>query len=151
VRPQLVAAVCCCCWWATSVAVAPPTVPEDFWPAAPPSPRVTPQVGAPRPHIILHVTDDQGWANVGYHNEGHVLTPTMDRLATQEGVRLERHYAFQWCAPSRAALLTGRESYHVLQGTAHADGLPTAVTRGMTMLPRKLQSVGYTTHQIGKW
>ena len=141
-----------------------PTIPPTFWPPAPPSPRVAPKKGAPRPHIILHLTDDQGWANVGYHNPAHVITPTMDHLATKEGIRFERHYAFQWCAPSRASLMTGRESYHVLQGTHRApaaDGeaagagagpgaLPTAVTRGMTMLPRKLQSVGYTTHQIGK-
>lgn len=147
---QLLACACCCHHW-TRGSAAPPTVPDDFWPAAPPSPRVTPRAGAPRPHIILHVTDDQGWANVGYHNEGHVLTPTMDRLATKEGVRLERHYAFQWCAPSRAALLTGRESYHVLAQGGGGGDLPAAVTRGMTMLPKKLQSVGYTTHQIGKW
>jgi arylsulfatase I/J len=111
---------------------------------------VAPKAGAPRPHIILHVTDDQGWANVGYHNKGHVLTPTMDRLATEEGIRFERHYAFQWCAPSRASLLTGRLPYHVLEGTQGSSmwppgkgGVtPTAVTRGMTMLPKKLQSVG---------
>eukprot|EP00729_Bicosta_minor_P022461 gene22461-9870_t len=166
---------------APPAAATPPNVPHDFWPPAPPCPRVPPRAGAPRPHILLHLTDDQGWANVGYHNKEHVLTPTMDRLATQEGIRFERHYAFQWCAPSRAALMTGRESYHVLQG-AHAPAvdaldldngsappppsssssspppppsspppLPTAVTRGMTMLPRKLQSVGYVTHHIGKW
>lgn len=129
-----------------------PTVPRDLWPPAPPSPRVTPRPGAPRPHVIMHVTDDQGWANVGYHNPGHVITPTMDRLATQEGIRLERHYAFQWCAPSRASLLTGRDVYHVLGAAGKGpEDLPTAVTRGMTMLPRKLQAVGYTTHQVGKW
>lgn len=87
----------------------------------------------------------------------------MDRLATQEGLRFERHYAFQWCAPSRASLMTGRLTYHVLEGKtpfsprwpdeipAGASGfVPTPVTRGMTMLPRKLQTVGYTTHQVGK-
>jgi arylsulfatase A-like enzyme len=117
---------------------------------------VVPKVGAPQPHIILHLTDDQGWANVGYHNKGHVITPTMDRLATEEGVRFERHYAFQWCAPSRASLLTGRLPYHVLEGGGEqvwppGPGLgptPTAVTRGMTMLPKKLQSVGYTTYVL---
>lgn len=100
---------------------------------------------------LVVIMDKRAVRRSRYHNEGHVLTPTMDRLATKEGVRLERHYAFQWCAPSRASLLTGRESYHVLEGGGGVDSLPTAVTRGMTMLPKKLQSVGYTTHQIGKW
>ena len=153
---------------------AAPTLPSDFWPPAPLSPRVAPRKGAPRPHIIIHMTDDQGWANVGYHNPTHVITPTMDRLATKEGIRFERHYAFQWCAPSRASLMTGRLPYHVLEdwtppkasppsstppsppsskppSTQAGHRTPTAVTRGMTMLPRKLQTVGYTTHQIGKW
>ena len=35
-------------------------VPSDWWPAAPPQPRVAPTEGAPQPHIIIHVTDDQG-------------------------------------------------------------------------------------------
>jgi hypothetical protein len=66
------------------------------------------------------------------------------------------------CAPSRASLLTGREVYHVLDDGAYGDVFvppgeqagskrtSAAVTRGMTMLPRKLQTVGYITHQVGK-
>ena len=104
----------------------------------------------------------EGWANVGYHNPEHVHTPSMDNLAVNEGIRFERHYAFQWCAPSRAALMTGRLPYHIYEGcqgqawppgpdgSTSADPCsnitPVAVTRGMTMLPKKLQSVGYTTY-----
>ena len=43
-----------------------------------------------RPHILLWVTDDQGWGNVGYHNP-IVQTPHMDKLSS-EGIRLDRHY-----------------------------------------------------------
>jgi len=120
----------------------PPT-PVPPQPPAPPCPPVAPTPNAPRPHIVLFVIDDQGWANVGYHNPGNVITPNSDQLA-KEGIRLERHYSFRWCAPSRSALMTGRLPYHVLEKTNY-------VTRGMTFLPRKLQSVGYTTHQLGKW
>ena len=157
---------------ATSTRVAPgpdERVPDDLWPPAPACEKTAPKQGAPQPHIILHVTDDQGWANVGYHNKGHVITPAMDRLATEEGIRFERHYAFQWCAPSRASLLTGRLPCHVLESTApgrffpagvapdkssqdshptsRGKVTPTAVTRGMTMLPKKLQSVGCESQQ----
>ena len=68
-------------------------------------------------------------------NPGNVITPNMDALATT-GVVLDRHYTYRWCAPTRSALMTGRLPYHVLQNTDH-------VSRGFTMLPRKLGQVGY--------
>jgi arylsulfatase A-like enzyme len=40
--------------------------------------------------------------------------------------------------------MTGREPYHVLQGTNYVSG-------GMNMIPAKLKQVGYVTHQVGKW
>jgi hypothetical protein len=117
-----------------------PAPPE---PPLPPWTPIEPKPGALRPHILLWVVDDQGWANVGYHNKDHVLTPTTDQLAS-EGVKLDRQYTYRWCAPTRAALLTGRLPYHVLQNTDHID-------RGFSLLPAKLRQVGYHTHQIGKW
>ena len=47
-----------------------------------------------KPHIILWLVDDQGWANAGFHNK-HVITPTMDTLA-KEGALLDRHYTAPW-------------------------------------------------------
>ena len=117
----------------------PPT-PE---PPAPPLPPLPPDPSAPRPHIVMWVVDDQGWANIGFHNPGNVHTPTTDALAS-EGIKLDRHYTYRWCAPTRSALMTGRLPYHVLQTTDH-------VHRGFNMLHAKLKQVGYATHQIGKW
>lgn len=91
----------------------------------------------------MFIVDDLGWANVGYNNPANVKTPTADSLAS-DGITLHRHYTFQWCAPTRAAFMTGRLPYHVLQTTNHVD-------RGFSMLPAKLKQVGYQTHQIGKW
>ena len=84
---------------------------------------------------MLWVVDDQGWANIGYNNPGNVHTPVADALAA-DGVVLERQYAYPWCAPSRASLMTGRLPYHVSQTT----GL---VARGYTFLPAKLKELGY--------
>ena len=119
---------------------APTPAPE---PPAPVLPPLTPDPSAPRPHLIMWVVDDQGWANIGYHNPEHVQTPVADELAAA-GVKLDRHYTYRWCAPTRSALLTGRLPYHVLQTTNHVD-------RGFAMLPAKLKQVGYAAHQIGKW
>ena len=80
--------------------------------------------------------------DAGYNNPANVKTPTADSLAS-DGITLHRHYTFQWCAPTRAAFMTGRLPYHVLQTTNHVD-------RGFSMLPAKLKQVGYQTHQIGQ-
>jgi arylsulfatase A-like enzyme len=82
-------------------------------------------------------------AQVGYHNPGHVNTPNMDALSSG-GIRLDRHYTAYTCGPSRSSLLSGRLPHHVNQ---YGDE---RVPRGFTLLPRKLQQVGYATHQIGK-
>lgn len=60
------------------------------------------------PNIVLIVTDDQGWADVGYHND-EVRTPNIDRLCNL-GVELDAHYVQPQCTPTRVALMTGR--YH---------------------------------------
>lgn len=110
--------------------------------AAPPS--------APQPNILLILSDDQGWADVGWH--GSVIqTPNLDRLAA-EGARLEQFYVMPVCSPTRAALMTGRYPMRL--------GLQTGVIRpwadyGMPLeertLPQALREAGYTTAICGKW
>ncbi len=107
---------------------------------------VPPKTGAPRPHIVLFVIDDFGWSSLGLHNEAGANgthTPNMDAAAS-EGILLDRHYTFRWCAPTRASFMTGRMPYHVLEATNVASG-------GMNMIAAKLRQVGYRTHQVGKW
>ena len=62
---------------------------------------------AERPNLLLIVTDDQGWADVGCYGARDFATPNLDRLA-REGARLTSFYAAQpVCSASRAAILTG--------------------------------------------
>ena len=109
-----------------------------------PLPATQPAAGAARPHIVLFVVDDYGFAGIGAHAaaEGLTHTPNFD-AAVSEGVLLERHYTFFWCAPTRAAFMTGRLPYHVMESGNFVSG-------GMNMLPAKLKQVGYKTHQVGK-
>ena len=80
-----------------------------------------------RPHILLVLADDYGWNNIGYHRAStapptdphtarqaaaEVHTPNLDALAAG-GVKLERHYSYKICGPSRASLQSGRLAIHV--------------------------------------
>ena len=64
-------------------------------------------VATARPNILLIVSDDQGYNDLGLLNPD-IQTPHLDQLAS-EGVRLTNFYV-TWpaCTPSRGSLLTGR-------------------------------------------
>ncbi|CAC5416714.1 ARSB [Mytilus coruscus] len=103
-----------------------------------------------RPHIVLVVSDDQGWNDVSWHNP-EVLTPNMDNLAKQ-GVRLENHYVHPQCSPSRGAILTGKYSHRLgLQFGAIIPNEAKFLPESATLLPEKLKEMGYSTHMTGKW
>ncbi len=62
--------------------------------------------GASKPHIVLFVSDDMGWNEVGFHGS-KIDTPNIDKLA-KDGLQLDRFYVHPICSPTRAALMTGR-------------------------------------------
>ena len=102
----------------------------------------------PRPNILLIITDDQGFGDVAIHGNEWIETPNMDRIA-QEGARFERFFVEPVCAPTRAALLSGR--YPARTGV-------TGVTRGLenmrgeeVTMAEVLREAGYATGCFGKW
>jgi len=104
---------------------------------------------AAKPNVVLVVGDDIGHFNVGYNGNTEARTPNIDQLAT-EGAKLDRMYAYFWCSPSRASIMSGRLPVHMYQTRAPQastkDGLPTAVTT----LADKMRAAGYATVQAGK-
>ena len=62
----------------------------------------------PRPNILLIVSDDVGYADIGIYGSRDIPTPNIDRLA-QEGIRFTNAYVSgPYCSPTRAGLMTGR-------------------------------------------
>ncbi|MCX7007322.1 MAG: sulfatase-like hydrolase/transferase, partial [Kiritimatiellaeota bacterium] len=110
-------------------------------------------VQAAKPNVIIILADDLGYADVGYQGLGDLPTPNIDRLA-RGGVRFSSGYV-SWCAcaPSRAGIITGRDSHRFGFYTnptpvlAADQGLPP----GIMTVPRALQQLGYVTGGIGKW
>jgi arylsulfatase A-like enzyme len=102
-----------------------------------------------RPNVVVIVSDDQGWADIGYHGSD-VLTQTLDGLA-EAGVRLDQSYVYPTCSPTRAALLAGRNpsrfGIHTPIGGRSEQALPTDVVT----LPKTLAELGYRTAISGKW
>ncbi|HPR82766.1 MAG TPA: sulfatase-like hydrolase/transferase [Pontiellaceae bacterium] len=94
-----------------------------------------------RPNILIILTDDQGYADLGCFGNPQNKTPRMDQLA-KEGTKFTSFYAQAICGPSRSALLTGR-----YPNLSKGFSMPaTEIT-----FAEKMRDVGYQTVCIGKW
>jgi arylsulfatase A-like enzyme len=104
---------------------------------------------ARRPNFLVLIADDLGWRDVGYH-DAEIRTPHLDRLA-RAGVRLERHYVYPTCSPTRAGLLTGRNPSRFGIAGPIGDRSTQALPLDAPTLARALQGGGYATALVGKW
>jgi arylsulfatase A len=98
------------------------------------------------PNVVLILADDLGWGDVGFNGRKDWATPNLDRLATS-GTTFKRFYtAAVVCAPSRAAMMTGKYTIH--DGvTRNNDDLPASETT----IAEALKARGYSTALFGKW
>lgn len=102
---------------------------------------------AAQPNIILVMTDDQGWGDVGYNEHPILKTPHLDAMAEQ-GVVFTRFYAqAPVCSPTRASCLTGRHPYRIGIPFANAGRMLEAELT----LAELLRARGYRTGHFGKW
>lgn len=104
-----------------------------------------------RPNVVVIVADDLGWADVGFHGNQIIDTPSLDRIAA-EGAQLNRFYTTPICSPTRAALMTGRDPIRL--GVAYSTIMPwqnNGIHPDETFLPELFLSAGYQTAMVGKW
>jgi arylsulfatase A-like enzyme len=101
------------------------------------------------PNILILIADDLGWRDVGYHGS-EIRTPHLDELAAA-GVRLERHYVYPTCSPTRAGLLTGRNPSRFGIAGPIAGRSEQTIPMSTPTLASVLRARGYTTALFGKW
>lgn len=104
---------------------------------------------ADRPNILFIVSDDQGYADVGFHGCKEIPTPGLDSLAAS-GVRFSNGYVSgPYCSPTRAGLMTGRyqQRFGHEFNPSGKQGLPLAETT----VADRLKAAGYATGLVGKW
>ena len=106
------------------------------------------------PNIIVILTDDQGYNDVGFNGSTEIPTPNIDRIANDGVVFTAGYVSFPVCGPSRAGLLTGR--YQDRFGFSRNPlWAPKDPSQGLPLseetIADALGKAGYQTMAIGKW
>lgn len=106
------------------------------------------------PNLIVILTDDQGYADVGFNGCEDIPTPNIDRIAA-EGARCSNGYVtYAVCGPSRAGLITGR--YQDRFGACRNPTIdPTVPNNGVPLQEKNIAELlrpqGYKSMAVGKW
>jgi len=101
-----------------------------------------------RPNVILIMTDDQGYGELGCHGNDIIETPCLDRFHG-ESVRFRRFFVSPTCSPTRAALLTGRHEFRC--GISHTILGRSLIREDEVTIADVLSNAGYRTGMFGKW
>ncbi|QCX39292.1 arylsulfatase [Aureibaculum algae] len=100
------------------------------------------------PNVIIIMTDDQGYGDLGSTGNPHVKTPVIDGLA-KESLRFNNFYVSPVCAPTRASLMTGR--YSLRTGVRDTYNGGATMASNEVTIAEMLKQANYTTGIFGKW
>ena len=101
-----------------------------------------------RPNIIVVITDDQGMGDLSCMGNEVVKTPHIDKFYHQS-TRFTDFQVSPTCAPTRAAIMSGRPPFKV--GVTHTIYQRERMAIDVYTMPQALQSAGYATGLFGKW
>lgn len=111
-----------------------------------------------RPNIIVILTDDSGYSDLGCYG-GEIDTPHLDQLAAN-GLRFKNFYNNGRCSPTRATLMTGLDSGKVGFGAGTLGGWQREIELSayrarlpeeMPTMAELMKQSGYRTMMTGKW
>ena len=103
------------------------------------------------PNIVIILTDDQGYGDVGCYGTNRFRTPVLDKLASG-GVRFTSFYVSQpVCTASRASIMTGCYANRIGISGALNPTSTTGIHQQEVLLSEILKEKGYTTALFGKW
>jgi len=100
------------------------------------------------PNVVLVLTDDQGYGDLACHGNPVVKTPNLDKMYA-ESVRLTNYHVDPTCAPTRSALMTGRNSGRV--GVWHTIMGRSLLRKDEVTMADVFAAAGYATGVFGKW
>ena len=100
------------------------------------------------PNVIIIITDDQGYGDLGANGNHHIKTPNLDAFAN-ESVRFNNFYVSPVCAPTRASLMTGRYSLRTGVRDTYNGGAIMAASE--ITIAELLKAANYRTGIFGKW
>jgi arylsulfatase A-like enzyme len=101
-----------------------------------------------KPNVILIMTDDQGYGDLACHGNPYIETPNLDKLYS-ESVRFTNFHVNPFCAPTRAALMTGR--FSDLTRVRTTINLRNHLDVTETTMAEYFKASGYKTGHFGKW
>jgi arylsulfatase A-like enzyme len=101
-----------------------------------------------RPNIVLIITDDQGYGDLGHTGNPVIQTPHIDALAAESSQLTDFHVA-PTCSPTRAALMTGHWTNRT--GVWHTVNGRSMLRENEVTIAQMLKDAGYVTGHFGKW
>ena len=101
-----------------------------------------------KPNIIIVITDDQGYGDLGCHGNPYIKTPTLDDFS-KDAVSFTNFHVSTTCAPTRGSLMTGRHTNRV--NCFHTISGRSLLFEDEVILPQVLGMNGYATGMFGKW
>lgn len=119
-----------------------------LWPGLSVAPLAGDDLVGSRPNIVLVMTDDQGMGDLSCLGNPDLATPHLDRLHARS-TRFTDFQVSPTCAPTRAALLSGRHPFR--SGVTHTILERERMSLDATTVAQSLSDAGYATGIFGKW